>query len=420
MISALLALALAAPARPTWREADAIAAFRQGSPALAEARAAEAEARGDLEQAGLHPNPTLSLGASNLPLRANVTPSGNGGGLARNLVTTVGLDQPLELGGKRGRRVAAARGAVDEAALGVDDALRTAGFEVRRAFWHAVRARDRRALAEQVSRRMAETVRIMRARFESQDLSGLDLDKVELEAARTDNDLDDARAEERASIQELLARVGPGAPADVELAGDLATAAPAVDPARLAARALEERPDLRAARRHVETTRSALALAEAQAAPDLDVGVGWSHSRAILAGDNPDALAVTLSLPIPLFHRNQGEIARARAALAQAERARDALAAEIGREVAAADARYGAAVEKVARYDQGALQRVDHALEVAERTYRSGDTSLLEFLEAERTYAALRGDYLDTLFELREAALGLERAAGAPLAEERS
>ncbi|HET8734423.1 MAG TPA: hypothetical protein VFM45_11715, partial [Anaeromyxobacteraceae bacterium] len=80
MIPALLALSLAAPDRPTWTEADALAAFRRASPAVVEARAAEAEARGDLEQAGLRPNPNLSLGASNLPLRSNVTSSGNGSG----------------------------------------------------------------------------------------------------------------------------------------------------------------------------------------------------------------------------------------------------------------------------------------------------------------------------------------------------
>ncbi|HEX9050546.1 MAG TPA: TolC family protein, partial [Anaeromyxobacter sp.] len=179
----------------------------------------------------------------------------------------------------------------------------------------------------------------------------------------------------------------------------------------------DARPDVRAARRHVETARAALALARAQAAPDLGVGVAWTHSRATYVGDNPDALALTLSLPLPLFHRNQGEIEKARVAAEQAERARDALEATVGREVAAAFARYAAAAEKVARYDGGALRRADHALEVAERTYRSGDASLLEFLEAERTYAALRGDYLDTLFELREASLGLERAVGAPLTE---
>ena len=78
------------------------------------------------------------------------------------------------------------------------------------------------------------------------------------------------------------------------------------------------------------------------------------------------------------------------------------------------------AVEKVARYDGGALARADRALAVAEKTWRAGDRSLLELLEAERTWIALRGDYLDTELELREAALELERAVGAPLAPEAS
>jgi cobalt-zinc-cadmium efflux system outer membrane protein len=90
----------------------------------------------------------------------------------------------------------------------------------------------------------------------------------------------------------------------------------------------------------------------------------------------------------------------------------------VAREVAAALARYRAAAEKVARYDGGALERADRALQVAEKTWRAGDRSLLEYLEAERTWVELRGDYLDTLFELRQAAFELEKAVGHPLLED--
>jgi cobalt-zinc-cadmium efflux system outer membrane protein len=153
--------------------------------------------------------------------------------------------------------------------------------------------------------------------------------------------------------------------------------------------------------------------------PDLTAGVAWTHSRAIPAGDNPDVLALTLSVPLPLFHRNQGEIAKARVEAGRSERAVAALEGRVLAEVRAAAARYQAAGEKVTRYDGGALQRADHLLAIAERTWRAGDRSLLEYLEAERTWIALRSDALDTRFELREAGLELERAVGAPLEEPR-
>jgi cobalt-zinc-cadmium efflux system outer membrane protein len=415
-----ICLGAAAPgdagARPVWTEADALAAFEASSPALAEARAVEDAARADVAQAGLRPNPTLGLGASNIPLQTNPT-WGNGAGIRNNVVGSVELDQPLELGGKRPRRVAVAKGALAGAALSRADAVRTARAELRLAFWGAVRARERRVLAEAVRARSGETLRIMRSRFENQDISALDLDKIELEAAQQENDLADAVAAERAAVADLLRLVGPGAPPDVEVSGSLASRAPPLDPARLATRARETRPDLAAARRQVETSRAALALAEAQVVPDVTVGVGYTRSKALLSGDNPQSLALTVSVPLPLFARNQGEIQKAHVEVRRAEDATRALEAAVAREVAAAHARYAAAAEKVARYDGGALARAERALTVAEKTYRSGDRSLLEFLEAERTFIAVRADYLDTMYELRAARLELEQAVGADLTE---
>jgi cobalt-zinc-cadmium efflux system outer membrane protein len=416
--AALLALSLAAgPNRPIWTEADALAAFERSSPALAEARATEEAARADVDQARLRPNPTLNLGASNLPLETNPPPIGNGPGLAHNVVTSLELEQPLELGGKRSRRVAVASGALAGAGLSRADAVRKARAELRLAFWGAVRARERRVLAEAVRARSAETVRITRARFANQDISALDLDKIELEAAQQENDLADAVANERAAVSALLVLVGPGAPAEVEVSGELASSAPPLDPDRLAERARSARPDLAAARRAVETAQASVSLAQAQAVPDVTVGLGYVRSRAVQSGDNPQTLGVTVSLPLPLFSRNQGEIAKARVEVSRAQDASRAVEDRIGREVVTAHAHYAAAAEKVARYDGGALSRAERALSVAEKTYRSGDRSLLEFLEAERTFIAVRADYLDTMYELRAARLELEQAVGADLTE---
>ena len=417
-LALLLSVCLAAgPDRPVWTEADALAAFERSSPALAEARATEDAARADVRQAGLVPNPTLGLGASNFPLQTNPI-WGNGAGVRNNLVASVELDQPFELGGKRAHRVAVARGALAGATLSRADAVRTARAELRLAFWAAVRARERRLLAEQVRARSTETVRIMRARFASQDISALELDKIELEAAQQENELADAVASERAAVADLLKLVGPGAPAEVEVSGELASPAESLDPARLAGRAREKRPDLAAARRQVETSRAAVALAEAQAVPDITVGVGYTRSKALMSGDNPQALGFTVSVPLPVFSRNQGEIQKAHVEQRRAEDVARALEANVAREVAAAHARYVAAAEKVSRYHGGALARAERALAVAEKTFRSGDRSLLEFLEAQRTFIAVRSDYLDTMYDLRATRLELEQAVGAELTTE--
>jgi cobalt-zinc-cadmium efflux system outer membrane protein len=420
-IALLLGAAQPAAATPVpWTEADALAAFERGSQVLADARAAEAGARGDLVQAGLIPNPNLSLSAANFPVTTNPPPTGNGPGWSRNLVTSVGVDQLLELGGKRGKRRDQARAALAGAVAGTADARRTALFELRTAFWSAVRARARRLLAEQVTGRSAETLRISRARLDAEDISTVDFEKVELEAMKQQNDLADAVATERSAVAGLLALVGPTAPPDVEVRGDLTIRPPPLDETRLVQRATEERADVRAARAQAEAARAAVALAEAQAVPDLTLGLGYTRSKAVAVGDNPDSLALTFSIPLPLFHRNQGEIARASTEAERSDRAAAALQARVARDVAAALARYRAASDKVARYDGGALQRADRALAVAEKTWRAGDRSLLEYLEAERTWVELRGDYLDTQFELRQSAFELEKVVGHPLLEDAS
>jgi cobalt-zinc-cadmium efflux system outer membrane protein len=416
----LLGAAEPVPVPVPWTEADALAAFERGSQALADARAAEAGARGDLVQAGLIPNPNLSLSAANLPITATPPPTGNGPVWSKNLVTSVGVDQLLELGGKRGKRQAQARAALAGAVAGIADARRTALFELRTAFWSAVRARARRLLAEQVTGRSAETLRISKARLDAEDISRADFEKVELEAMKQQNDLADAVATERGAVAGLLALVGPTAPPDVEVRGDLTIRPPPLEEARLVQRATEERADVRAARAQAEAARAAVGLAEAQAIPDLTLGVGYTRSRSVAVGDNPDSLALTFSVPLPLFHRNQGEITRASAEAERSDRAAAALQARVAREVSAALARYRAAADKVSRYDGGALQRADRALAVAEKTWRAGDRSLLEYLEAERTWVELRGDYLDTQFELRQAAFELEKVAGHSLLEDAS
>jgi cobalt-zinc-cadmium efflux system outer membrane protein len=425
LLSLSLALLLGAadpagPAAVPWTEADALAAFERGSQVLVDARAAEAGARGDLVQAGLFPNPSLALSAANLPITANLPPTGNGPGWSRNLVTSVEIDQSLELGGKRGKRQAQARAALTGAVAGTADARRTALFELRTAFWSAVRARARRLLAEQVTGRSAETLRISRARLDAEDISRADFEKVELEAMKQQNDLADAVAIERSAVAGLLALVGPTAPSDVEVRGDLTLRPPPIDEARLVERAAEERADVRASRALAEAASAAVRLAEAQAIPDVTLGLGYTRSKAVAVGDNPDSLALTFSVPLPLFHRNQGEIAKAAAEAERSDRAAAALRARVARDVAAALARYRAAAEKVARYDGGALLRADRALAVAEKTWRAGDRSLLEYLEAERTWVELRGDYLDTQFELRQAAFELEKSMGRPLKEDAS
>lgn len=396
---------------PTWTLDDARSAFLRGAPELVEAAAKEAAAAGDLVTAGLLPNPQLNLSPGNLPLKDN-REFGNGPGLGANLTLGAGVSQLIELGGKRDKRLDTARGGLAQAKATRLEVLRQQLFALQSAFYKALVTRAKRELVEKIHDRYGETVRISRARFKADDISAAELDKIELEGLKFENAVADARQDEAVALQDLLQIVGPLAPATVIVKGELPAPRSELSEPELVHRALDARPDLVAARHRVETARAALALARAQAIPDLTVGLGYTHSQAVRSGDNPDALYGSVTFPLPLFNRNQGEVMKAEAELAAAEHAEKAVASRIEREVLQALAKFVTAAEKVARYEGGYLDKADRALKVTERSYREGAQSLLVFLEAERTYAESRADYLDTQFEHRQALLELERAVG--------
>ena len=176
--------------------------------------------------------------------------------------------------------------------------------------------------------------------------------------------------------------------------------------------ALELRPDVRAARLQQERADSALALARREALPDLSLAVSYTHSEFQVSGDNPNALGVSVSLPLPIFDRNQGNIGRARL---DGERARNdsiRLELQVRHEVTDAVRRATRAATLVGVYEGGMLDRAETALKVAEKSYQAGAVSLLELLEAQRTYLETKGAYLRALHDYRQANVDVVHAVG--------
>ena len=151
-----------------------------------------------------------------------------------------------------------------------------------------------------------------------------------------------------------------------------------------------------------------------------------------MSGDNPNTLALTLSLPLPLFDRNQANIgrrpARQRRADNEVERLRIAVAHDVAEAVRRAerarDAAGGVRDDRPAATCRatptgtsdkgGMLARAETALQVAEKSYKAGAISLLELLEAQRTYLDTAAQYLRALYDFRQAAVDVSHAVGEP------
>jgi cobalt-zinc-cadmium efflux system outer membrane protein len=373
----------------------------------------------DVVAARIYPNPTLSYNLGNLVLgKGNDQGMGQRPGFLDQPVQTVGVTQVLDLWSKRGARAGAAEQGVARQRLVTEDALREIAYAVRSAFADLSREQSERDLAREVAARYADTVRISEARYRAGDISEAELRKIELEGIRYDNAVIDAEMEWDVSRQKLAALMGlPGAGGLPERV-QAVEARPTFDAARLVADALERRPDLRAAGAARKVADAEITAARREAYPDFEVGAAYTRDSFTVSGDNPNTLGLSVSLPLPLFDRNQAGLGRARLELRRADNDGARLRLEVEHDVAEAVRRAGRAQALLKIYEgaagggAGMLTRAADALRVAEKSYKAGAASLLDLLEAERTNLETRADYLRVLYDFRQAAIDVTHAVG--------
>jgi cobalt-zinc-cadmium efflux system outer membrane protein len=435
----LTALATAGAFAPASAFASAAPFTQEQAVALAlqrnrDAIAARLEIEGaelDVVAARLYPNPVLEYTAGNLVLgKGNAQPPAAANpGFLDQPVQTVGITQILDVWAKRGARTRAAREAVGRRRFLTEDALREIAYAVRSSFAEVAREQGERDLAHEVADRYAETIRLSQARFRAGDISEAELRKIELEGIRYRNEVIDAEMQLDLARQRLAVLLG--LPAARDLPGERVQdpgGRPAWDLAQLTSQALEHRPDLRAAGAARVVAEAELGAAQREIYPDVSLGLAYTHSSFTISGDNPNSLALSLALPLPLFDRNQAAVGRARLDIRRAENDGERLRLEVAHEVSDAVRRAERSLALLQVYEGGGpaaslaptatrdtggmLTRADTALRVAEKSYKAGAVSLLDLLEAQRTYLETRAQYLRALFDYRQAAIDVTHAVG--------
>ncbi len=409
VLALVLALGPAARGEDTVRLTldEALAGLRRQNPELLAGALHVRAAHGDVITAGLLPNPTLSAGAGNFPV-GRTNPGGLGVG--DTVVSQVGLAEEVLLPGKRGARRAAAHGREEAAAAERADLERRLTFELRARFAALLEASERLRLARENLDRYRETVRVSEARAREGDISHAELDKIALEQRGFEREVADAEADRREAVAALLPLVGVDA-ADVEAVGALALPPAPEGIEQLVGEALARRPDLQAAARAEEAAEAALRLARAERWPNPTLGVQYTHSEFQVSGDLANQVGASVSVPLPVFNQNQGEIERAEAEALIARHEVEKLRLAIPQEVRSAVSSYTIARERVARFEDAFLRQAREARHAAEVSFREGAVSLLEFLEAERTYVQTEREHLAALRDLNTAAFDVTRAA---------
>jgi outer membrane protein, heavy metal efflux system len=340
--------------------------------------------------ANLRPNPTLSGDSQFLPVFQP-------GSFTTNYVNEItqfdiGIGYLFERGGKRQRRLEAAQDATAVTRSTVDDNERTLAFSVATQFVNVQLAESTLDLALQDVKSFQDTVDISDARYKAGDMSEADYLKIKLQLLQFQSDVANARMSRATSLVSLREFLGyESVPADFDVAGDLEYQPLNLKEEDLAAMALKQRADLRAAQQGITAAQSQIALAQANGKKDINASLDYSHVSGY------SSLSLFGSIDLPIFDRNQGEIARTRYALTQAQELELGAAETVVGDVATAYETLHANDEVMALYRGGYLDDSQKSREISEYAYKRGAASLLDFLDAERSYRAIQLAYRQAL-----------------------
>lgn len=364
------------------------------SPALAAARADVEAARGRLRQARFRFNPDLNVEVENF---AGTGPYSGFNGTE----TTVSVNQRLDLGGRRKARMTLAEAEVAAQEYRFAIARAELAQQVRNLFAFGIAARDNLALARDNEQRARELSRIARELVDAgkePPLRGLRADAALAQATAA---LRAAEADEAAARRSLAALFGVDIP-PAELGGsDLLTPPANVD----AMATLDVR--LAEAERIIADARLRQARAEGRLDPSVGVGIRQIRET----GDR--ALMASFSMPLPVFDRNQGNIAAARSETQSAEARRNSVLANTQAEIANARSALAAAEARVTALEDSGIGQAREALRLAQLSYRAGKSSLIELLDAQQAYASAQSELIAARRARAEAQATLARQAAA-------
>ncbi len=401
-MKALGTLCLILLAAPAWSQPpkklslrDALDLANQRNLELAAARERRAVSQAGVRIARQLPNPTATFGA------------------ARDVPhETLFFDQPLEIGGRRQRRIELAQQTAGLTELEIEALTREVRQRVREAFYAAAftgGVSRQRGEALELAKRLRE---IAQARFQAGDVPQLEVFQAELEVSRAEAEFRVAREREKTAFSQLNVLLNHPADTRWELVGSLEDLPPRLSLPELVERAAESNAVLRHLLQEQKVEQRRRALLQAERIPNLDVQFGTDFNA---PGDFRVGPRSQISLILPLFTRNQGEIAQSSANLRVLESETAATRRAVAGRVEVAYLDLNSRQTQVELYRSALLPAARRLEGLAEDSYRAGKANVLTVLDAQRNVQQAERDYLESLLALQTAFAGLEQTVGAPL-----
>ena len=347
-------------------------------------------AQGGRQQAGLIPNPVLSVDAEDT---------------RRDTRTTgVKLSQALELGGKRGARIDVASRAQDAAALTLEQRRNILRADVIDSYYGALRAQERLDLAQRSLELAERGLVVANARVTAGKTSPVEATRAQVQLSEIRLAFNRAQMGLTDAYRRLAASTGS---ATVEFQTVATQSLPMPPAAQLLAR-LEQTAELRLAELQILHSEASVGLEKAQRIPDLDVSIGSQYD----AGARERVNLVGVSMPLPLFNRNQGNILAASRRADQARDLRNATELRLRTEIRQALDLWQTANSEVRAFNQQILPAAQSAVDSATRGFEMGKFNFLDVLDAQRTLIAARNQYLTATAQVTDAWVRIERIYG--------
>jgi cobalt-zinc-cadmium efflux system outer membrane protein len=400
------------PLRLLLSDSNALAAWlERRNPDVGAARARVAQAEAGVSQSRVIPNPSVSVSVSGSP---NPTPAGPGAPeptVADTVNYSIGVSETVEIG-KRGPRAHAAELRRDASKASQRDVLAGHLADARDALARVVYLAERGRVLEERLLSARHVAELEHVRLEHGDISGIDQDRLELEAAAVARGFADNQVDLESAIADCSALLlGSCLPTDTAMES-VDSAAPTPETLPNVESMIRARPDVRAALLASAAAKADAVYYRRHAIPDPTFGVAYTHDNYVLAGNQSHMLTASVSMPLALFDHGQHLARTAEGQAAELGMVARSIQANAGAAARSLLARRNILRDKLETLTKLSIPRANAVLKSSDDAYHRGQLSLTDLLLVRREHASLLLDALDTRYELFSVRNTLYRTLG--------
>jgi len=354
--------------------------------------------------ARLRPNPQFTVGLADLPLNLS-------GPVIKEQTYSYGISRTIELGGKRSKRIDVANANSDLARGQFQMTVWQMTNDLKRKFYTVVLNQSLLNLARENESTFEEIVKHTTELVNAGEISGLDLERVEVEKLKFDTDLANSERDYEVALRDLRFVLGGDyRTMDIEVTGTIDYEPYQFSFSELRDKALAERPDLKAAQLSEKAADANIRLQNAQRIPDLTLGGGIDQ-----APSGTSTYTAGIGITLPISDRNQGERAKALIEKKKAQNQEQLVTNQVLSDVDKALVAFDMQKRRVDLYRTGVITKVNDIQRLTEVALKAGESSTLDLLDAIRTRRDTLAAFYQTLFDYQMSLLDIELATATPL-----